>query len=182
MSGPGPKHGGRMTTEPATRAQHAAPVNADQMPADQMPRQQPSGADNALAPHAGGRGPAVMPRIVAALGFRTAAPVASLRAALEAAETAAGVRANGLATAAAKAQALALTALALERGLPVLAITDLPADTPTQSPAALATYGTGSVAEAAALAAAGPAARLLTTRIVSTDGMATAAIATGDPA
>ncbi len=38
-------------------------------------------------------------------------------------------------------------------------------------------FGTGSVAEAAALAAAGPGARLVAPRVVSTDGMATAAIA-----
>ena len=49
--------------------------------------------------------------------------------------------------------------------------------TPTQSDASLAAYGTGSVAEAAALAAAGPGACLLAPRVVSADGMATCALA-----
>ena len=117
--------------------------------------------------------------VIAGLGFRAAAETASLRAALKAAETAAGRRATALATAVAKARAPALTALAAERGLAILAIADLPPDTPTQSAAALASHGTGSVAEAAALAAAGPDARLLAGRVVSPDRMATAALATG---
>lgn len=50
----------------------------------------------------------------------------------------------------------------------------------TQSDASLTAYGTGSVAEAAALAAAGPGARLLAPRVVSADGMATCALAEGD--
>ncbi len=51
--------------------------------------------------------------------------------------------------------------------------------TPTQSMISLQVYGTGSVAEAAALAAAaahGPA-RLVARRVVSADGYATAALA-----
>lgn len=53
--------------------------------------------------------------------------------------------------------------------------------TPTQSPIALRHYGTGSVAEAAALAAL-PGAQLAAPRTLSTDRMATAAIAfIGDP-
>lgn len=51
--------------------------------------------------------------------------------------------------------------------------------TPTQSKASLTAYGTGSVAEAAALAAAGPGAKLLAPRVVSADGMATCAVAEG---
>ncbi|WP_241565141.1 cobalamin biosynthesis protein [Paenirhodobacter populi] len=47
----------------------------------------------------------------------------------------------------------------------------------TDSPAARATHGTGSVAEACALAALGPGARLMAPRAVSADGMATAALA-----
>jgi cobalt-precorrin 5A hydrolase len=53
--------------------------------------------------------------------------------------------------------------------------------TPTQSPRILALHGTGSVAEAAALAALAPGARLILPRIQSTDGSATLAIAEGDP-
>ncbi|MBW7920629.1 MAG: cobalamin biosynthesis protein [Rubellimicrobium sp.] len=53
--------------------------------------------------------------------------------------------------------------------------------TPTQSPVARRHYGTGSVAEAAALAAL-PGARLAAPRALSADRMATAALAlTGDP-
>lgn len=47
----------------------------------------------------------------------------------------------------------------------------------TQSTRLLASYGTGSVAEAAALFAAGPAAQLLLPRIVAEDGTATMAVA-----
>ena len=55
-------------------------------------------------------------------------------------------------------------------------------DTPTQSKLVVEKFGTGSVAEAAALAAAGPRARLIATRVVSQDRTATAAIAEGDGA
>jgi cobalt-precorrin 5A hydrolase len=51
----------------------------------------------------------------------------------------------------------------------------------TQSPRVQALRGVGSVAEAAALAAAGPNARLLGPRAVSACGTATAALAEGDP-
>ncbi|CAN7721555.1 cobalamin biosynthesis protein [Acidovorax sp. LjRoot66] len=47
----------------------------------------------------------------------------------------------------------------------------------TQSPRLQARYGTGSVAEAAALAAAGPHAQLLVPRLVAEDGSATLAVA-----
>lgn len=47
----------------------------------------------------------------------------------------------------------------------------------TQSPRLQARYGTGSVAEAAALAAAGPQAQLLLPRRVAADGSATLAVA-----
>jgi len=55
----------------------------------------------------------------------------------------------------------------------------------TQSPRLQARYGTGSVAEAAALSAAGPQAELAVPRLVAFDGSATLAVAirrTGDPA
>lgn len=48
---------------------------------------------------------------------------------------------------------------------------------PTQSPRLLARYGSGSVAEAAALSAAGPQAQLIVPRIVAADGSATLAVA-----
>jgi cobalt-precorrin 5A hydrolase len=115
--------------------------------------------------------------IVAGMGFRASADLASLR---EAFLAAGGTRASAIATAEDKAQAPVLQAFAAERRLPILAIApqDLAAQTtPTQSPRINARYGTGSLAEAAALAAAGPTARLLTPRTQSQDGKATAALA-----
>ncbi|MEM6307368.1 MAG: cobalamin biosynthesis protein [Pseudomonadota bacterium] len=53
--------------------------------------------------------------------------------------------------------------------------------TPTQSAKSLALKGTGSVAEAAALAAAGPGARLTHRRVISDDGCVTCAIAIRGP-
>lgn len=52
----------------------------------------------------------------------------------------------------------------------------------TRSPNLQARYGTGSVAEAAALAAAGPQAQLLLPRLVAGDGSATLAVALRHPA
>jgi len=112
---------------------------------------------------------------IAGLGFRKAAGVASLRDALAAAGGPEGVAA--LATADSKTGSAALQAFARELGLPVRAIA-------SASLAAMATVSwsdrvAAHVAEAAALAAAGPGARLLAPRAKSADGMATAAIAEG---
>lgn len=88
-----------------------------------------------------------------------------------------------LATAADKAETDAFRKLAADLGLPVRGIdgTTLSVQrTRTQSPVSLHARGTGSLAEAAALAAAGPGARLLIGRQVSADGMATCALAEGD--
>ncbi len=118
---------------------------------------------------------------VAGLGFQRQASLDSLREALLAAG---GIhRLDALATASDKATAPVLIALARELGLPIKAI---PADqlaaieTPTRSARILSMRGTGSLAEAAALAAAGPHGRLVSTRIVSRDRTAAAAIAEGD--
>jgi cobalt-precorrin 5A hydrolase len=116
---------------------------------------------------------------VAGFGLRAAATPASLRAALHAAGSPAELTA--LATAADKAHHPALQALAAELKIPLLpvpldALTDAhaaPANTPAR-------YAHRSVAEAAALAAAGPAARLIAPRAVSLDRLATCAIATSD--
>ena len=51
--------------------------------------------------------------------------------------------------------------------------------TPTQSPAAQAAYGLGSIAEAAALSAAGDGSYLIFKRLISNDKMATCAFAKG---
>jgi cobalt-precorrin 5A hydrolase len=118
--------------------------------------------------------------IVAGFGFRASATPDSLADAL--------VRAGGepglLATAEDKARTPAFRDFAQRLGLPVLGIdpTALAAQTTlTQSAASRAARATGSVAEAAALAAAGPGARLLGPRAVSGDGMATCALAEGNP-
>ncbi|MDM7931409.1 cobalamin biosynthesis protein [Tabrizicola sp.] len=114
--------------------------------------------------------------IVAGFGFRTGTSLAALRDALAQAGGVAGV--THLATLATKAPDLAPLGQVL--GLPVLA---LPAEalhgqpTLTRSDRVRALYGTGSVAEAAALAAAGPGSKLRGPRAVSADGSATAAIA-----
>ncbi|MGB3148324.1 MAG: cobalamin biosynthesis protein [Paracoccaceae bacterium] len=113
---------------------------------------------------------------VAGIGFRGAATLASLIDALERA----GGGADLLATAEVKAGAPVLQALAAELGLQVQAIgrAGLGAEvTITQSAKVAERFGTGSVAEAAALAAAGPGAQLAGPRVVSADGLATAAIA-----
>lgn len=120
---------------------------------------------------------------VAGLGFRKNVTLASLREALLAAGGAEGLAA--LATVSDKADAEALKQLALECGVPIKAVTaDVLAkvDTPTQSKVIMDKFGTGSIAEAAALAAAGVRARLIATRVVSQDRTATAAIAEGDGA
>lgn len=118
---------------------------------------------------------------VAGLGFRQDVTLASLREALAAAGGADGLAA--MATVSDKADAEPLKQLAREYGVPIKAIpADVLAsvDTTTQSRLVTEKFGTGSVAEAAALAAAGPRARLIATRAVSQDRTATAAIAEGD--
>lgn len=116
---------------------------------------------------------------VAGIGFRRAASLSSLRDAL----ARAGGRADMLATAAEKAEAPVMRDLARSLALPLGAVEReaLGAQvTLTESAIVRARFGTGSVAEAAALAAAGPGARLLGPRVVSGDGLATAAIAERD--
>ncbi|SLN56459.1 cobalamin biosynthesis protein CbiG [Falsiruegeria litorea R37] len=120
--------------------------------------------------------------IVAGLGFSSQATADSLRAAYDLASV--GHHVTALATVAGKDGHPALTEFALRLNLPLHL---LPADdlagqrTLTCSPRSRATYGTGSVAEAAALSAAGPGARLLAPRHISTDRLATCAVAIGVP-
>ncbi len=120
-------------------------------------------------------------RIIAGLGFRTAAPIEALAAALAEVEAAAGVRADALAVPRDKAAAPNLRALAAARGLPVLAVAVAGVATPTHSPRVMALRGTGSVAEAAALAAAGDGAVLIAPRKTSPCRRATAALAEAAP-
>lgn len=115
--------------------------------------------------------------IVAGLGFRTTTPQASMAEAIGLALARTGGRLDALATLPHKATAPALRALAAELGLPIHAVAVAGQATTTRSARVQAIFGTGSVAEATALVAAGPGARLVVSRVVSTDGMATAAIA-----
>ncbi|MCA1538967.1 cobalamin biosynthesis protein [Bradyrhizobium sp. NBAIM32] len=118
---------------------------------------------------------------VAGLGFKRDVTLASLREALLAAGGAEGLAA--MATVSDKADIEALKQLARECGVPIRAVpaaTLAGIDTPTQSKLIAEKFGTGSVAEAAALAVAGPRARLIAARVVSQDRTATAAIAEGD--
>ncbi|ETX28041.1 cobalamin biosynthesis protein [Roseivivax isoporae] len=118
--------------------------------------------------------------IVAGFGFRGGASEGSLADALAQAERATGARAQALATVADKCEAPAFAALARATGLPARPVDSAALaaqQVPTRSAASIAARGTGSVAEAAALAAAGPGARLLAPRTVSADGAATCALA-----
>ncbi|MGR4930676.1 cobalamin biosynthesis protein [Bradyrhizobium sp. CAR08] len=120
---------------------------------------------------------------VAGLGFKRDVTLASLREALLAAGGPEGLAA--VATVSDKADEEVLKQLARECGLPIKPVAAevlVGIDTPTQSKLVVEKFGTGSVAEAAALAAAGPRARLIATRVVSQDRTATAAIAEGDGA
>ncbi|WP_298687714.1 cobalamin biosynthesis protein [uncultured Sphingomonas sp.] len=117
--------------------------------------------------------------IVAGFGFRRAATCASFEGALRLAQ-------DGLPTIEAlavpddKRAAFALFADTL--GLPIIAISAdalAAADTATRSAPSIAARRTGSVAEAAALAAAGEGAVLLGARHISPDRLATCAIARG---
>jgi cobalt-precorrin 5A hydrolase len=118
---------------------------------------------------------------VAGLGFRRDVTLASLREALFAAGGREGIAA--VATVSDNAESGALKLLARELGVPIKSV---PAEVlagivaPTQSERIKEIFGTGSVAEAAALSAAGRRARLISTRAVSQDRTATAAIAEGD--
>jgi cobalt-precorrin 5A hydrolase len=119
--------------------------------------------------------------IVAGFGFRSETTLAALQDALSRAGGPEGI--THLATLAAKAPGLAPLGNLL--GLPVIALPPealIDQPTLTRSARVQALHGTGSVAEAAALGAAGPGARLRGPRVASSDGTATAAIAEGGAA
>ena len=117
--------------------------------------------------------------IVAGIGLRKDASADSLRSALA---LAGGDLIDAIATLDDKANHPALIALCAELNVEVIPVQhdDLVSQsTETQSARVLEKRGTGSVAEAAALAAAGPNSTLQTARVVSDDRMATCAIAIG---
>jgi cobalt-precorrin 5A hydrolase len=124
--------------------------------------------------------------IVAGIGCRKGATVDEVEAAIEAALKAAGRAPEALsliATSDGKGGEPGIVAASLARGVPLVLVgpADLEAAgtrTQSSSPRVLALTGVPSVAEAAALAAAGPTARLLLPRIVV--GPVTCAFATTD--
>jgi cobalt-precorrin 5A hydrolase len=117
---------------------------------------------------------------VAGFGFRSAVSQAALAEALALAGGAEGLTA--LATV--QDKVAGLQAFADGLGLPVIGLQRAILETvltPTQSARVKEKFGTGSLAEAAALAAAGPGAQLKGKRSQSADGAATCAIAEGKP-
>ena len=120
--------------------------------------------------------------IVAGFGFRASATLTSLRSALS--QTGWETKVSALAAPADKAHAAPLQRLAKRLQVPVHPVSDVHMQamvTKTQSDVSLARRGTGSVAEACALAVAGPEADLTVTRRVSEDHLATCSIAKGNP-
>lgn len=117
--------------------------------------------------------------IAAGFGFRAAAT----RASFDDAYRQLARRAEVFATADDKAQAAEMMDFAAHHGVRLVDVdpqTLASQNTLTLSQASQTARNAGSVAEAAALAAAGPGARLLAPRVVSSDRMATCALAEGD--
>ena len=112
---------------------------------------------------------------VAGFGFRKAAGIDSLRAAL------ALTGGDVAALASVEGKVAGLAGLAEELGLPVIGVSvqEMAELDLAGSARVKRLYGTGSVAEAAAMVAAGRGARLVVAKITSPDGMAVAAIAEG---
>jgi cobalt-precorrin 5A hydrolase len=121
--------------------------------------------------------------IVAGVGCRRGAGAADVEAAIAAALAKAGIAAaelKAIATGSAKAAEPGIAAAAAKLGLGVMPIADAElkaagARVATRSDRVLALIGVPSLAEAAALAAAGPASRLIASRLVV--GAATCALA-----
>lgn len=113
--------------------------------------------------------------IIAGFGFRAEATMHSLKDAYDRL----GGGADALAAPKDKAGALCMKQLAATLDLPIIKIPaeDMQAiKTPTQAKRVIQERGTGSVAEACALAAAGPEARMIAARHISEDRMATCAL------
>jgi cobalt-precorrin 5A hydrolase len=126
--------------------------------------------------------------IVAGIGCRRGASAAAIEAAIEAALARAGLDKDALSLIAApatKCDEPGIAAAASARGVPLVAVSEVElkgagARTETRSARSLAHMGVPSVAEAAALAAAGAQARLLQPRLAL--GAATCALATNGAA
>jgi cobalt-precorrin 5A hydrolase len=125
--------------------------------------------------------------IVAGVGCRRGAPALEIEAAIRAALARAGIASDALdaiATIAAKRNETGIETAAANFGVDVVLVSDSELKaaghrTETKSERVLALTGVPSVAEAAALAAAGPLARLISPRLVI--GSATCALATSEP-
>jgi cobalt-precorrin 5A hydrolase len=121
--------------------------------------------------------------VIAGIGCRRGATGGDVVAAVRLASMRAGIsRVDGLATSVPKARQEGPASAALQLGVPLLVVDDealgRAADfVVTRSDRVMALTGVPSVAEAAALAAAGPGARLIQARIVL--GPATCALAIG---
>jgi cobalt-precorrin 5A hydrolase len=123
--------------------------------------------------------------MVAGVGCRRGTSAQAIEAAIAAALASAGLanqRLDVLATADFKANEPGIAAAAAARGVPLILVTqaDLERAGATRSERVAGLVGVGSVAEAAALAAGGPAARLLVARIAI--GPATCALAISEAA
>jgi cobalt-precorrin 5A hydrolase len=121
--------------------------------------------------------------IVAGVGCRRGAPAPDIETVILAALARAGVAADALdviATIARKQGECGIATTAAKLGVRVVVVSEIELEaasrrTTTHSPRVLALTGVPSVAEAAALAAAGPSARLISSRLVV--GSATCALA-----
>jgi len=126
--------------------------------------------------------------IVAGVGCKRGAPSSDIEAAIRAALSSADIAAGALdriATITAKSAEVGIQAAAKKLGVAVVLVSDADAQaaeprTRTRSERVHALTGVSSVAEAAALAAAGPSARLISPRLVM--GTATCALASSGDA
>jgi len=126
-----------------------------------------------------------MSRLVIGLGFRNDAGVAAIAEVFAAVVAQAGGMASAIAVPADKAEHPALCAVLRDSGLPLERISAdamlrADRDIATRSATIEQHRGVGSVCEAAAMAAAGEGARLVVTRLISTDRTATAAAAASE--
>jgi cobalt-precorrin 5A hydrolase len=128
-----------------------------------------------------------MTAVVIGIGFRAATPASSIIDVIETARRAAAPhQPSALATAADKADHSSLREASTATALSVLpvetaALEQAAARITTSSDVVVHHRGVGSVCEAAALAAAGPTARLIVSRLISQDRLATAAVAIEEP-
>jgi cobalt-precorrin 5A hydrolase len=116
--------------------------------------------------------------IVAGIGFRSSATPKALQSAYDMACKVAGIQGvDALASTSEKTCSPVLQQFSVDKSLPLQSVNVKGVITPTRSVRIQALYGTGSIAEAAALTAAGPNASLICPRMTSPCGRVTIAIA-----